>query len=92
MKRRRDKNPYKKLAAILDDIAKQVGPTTRQGYLKLAEEAGLKPNSVYNWRIRGLPRSEWTGETHYLIAFAGRGHSIVSIRTASEEGRRNARR
>ena len=35
------------------------------GQTRLAKACGVKQPAVYEWTIRGLPRTEWTGETSY---------------------------
>lgn len=38
------------------------------GLAQLAEAIGVSPQRLHNWRERGLPRTEWTGETTYAAA------------------------
>lgn len=36
------------------------------GYAALAKVCGINTSAVWRWQQRGkLPRTEWTGETHY---------------------------
>ena len=35
------------------------------GITRLANACGIKPPSVFKWKQKGLPRTEWTGETKY---------------------------
>lgn len=38
------------------------------GAQKVADASGIARQSVYEWIERGrLPRTEWTGETHYSV-------------------------
>lgn len=46
-----------------------MNPVTRAiekiGLIALARELGISYQSVKKWEMRGMPRTEWTGETHY---------------------------
>lgn len=36
----------------------------------LSEIISVTPQRLHNWRTRGLPRTEWTGETKYAEKIA----------------------
>lgn len=35
------------------------------GWSAVARACGVKYQSVQSWTVKGMPRTEWTGETHY---------------------------
>ena len=42
------------------------------GLTEVAKACGVTPSAVHKWKSRNrLPRTEWTGETHYASVIAG---------------------
>lgn len=64
------------------------------GFSAMGRLCGVSPQAVRKWRNRGkMPRTEWTGETHYatLIEEATNGgvkaEALLSVRQHRNVGR-----
>lgn len=51
--------------AIITEAVEAAG-----GQARVASECGIKQPSVFKWTRKGLPRTEWTGETNYSAVIA----------------------
>lgn len=57
---------------------------------KLADAIGVKGQTLHHWRKRGLPRTEWTGETDYakrIERVTGKKVRAADLLTASQQAR-----
>lgn len=49
------------------------------GLGRLARELGISPQAIRKWQVNGrMPRTEWTGETNYVVRILELGAGVVS--------------
>lgn len=69
---------------LLIDAIKAVGQT------RIASECGVSKQAVHQWIKKGLPRTEWTGETNYSAVIARLSGGRYTAEQLLEDARRTS--